>query len=172
MQVWFLSKPVSLLIQCRRPVAQSTEHSMCWWKENTKIKYEGWDYIIATNNKIKLISWRLWSGLSRTDCSNRLKLTIQSGCKGAKRQFPSRAGVREAALLIAHCAMEDKHKSSAVPMQQRALKCEFSCTSLRWRTSLMYPATLSNFESFLAIYCMCIWPRFLAPLPTLQTDQD
>ena len=53
-----------------------------------------------------------------------------------------------------------KHKFSAVRLHQMSLRGKFVCTSLRWRPSLIYPASLMKFGR---PYWMCVWPSFWPP---------
>ena len=67
-----------------------------------------------------------------------------------------------------------RDKSYLVLVHQMSLRGQFPCASLRWRHSLMYSASLSNFGRLHAIYWMCVWPFFLAPslMPLKVVDQS
>ena len=70
--------------------------------------------------------------------------------------------------------VQRRDKSYLVLVHQMSLRGELPCASLRWRHSLMYPASLSNFGRLHAIYWICVWPFFLAPslMPLTVVDQS
>ena len=61
-----------------------------------------------------------------------------------------------------------RRNSFLVLEHQMSLRGKFVCTSLRWRLSLIYLASLLKFGRPHAIYWTCVWPFFLAPSLTLQ----